>query len=110
MSVQLAVGRFKIARRVTEPDRISRPWRVGPVDKVRLFWCLVLIFGLSLAVAALSWAASELADGAEFAFDNLLDGTLVIATGTTLLSAVLLMIFAPAVFHERYEQTRAPRN
>jgi len=78
------------------------------VDKVRLFWCLVLIFGLSLAVAALSWAASELADGAEFAFDNLLDGTLVIATGTTLLSAVLLMIFAPAVFHERYEQTRVP--
>jgi peptidoglycan biosynthesis protein MviN/MurJ (putative lipid II flippase) len=78
------------------------------VDKVRLFWCLVLILALSLAVAALSWAAGELADGAEFAFDNLLDGTLVIATGTTLLSAVLLMIFAPAVFHERYEQTRVP--
>ena len=43
------------------------------------------------------------------AFDNLLDGTMVIATVTTLLSAVLLMIFAPAVFHERYEQTRVPR-
>jgi len=67
------------------------------MDKVRLFWCLVLILALRLAMAALSWAAGELADGAEFAFDNLLDGTLVIATGTTLLTAVLLMIFAPGV-------------
>jgi hypothetical protein len=36
------------------------------VDKVRLFWCLVLIFALSFAVAVLSWAAGELADGADF--------------------------------------------
>ncbi len=78
------------------------------MDKVRLLWWLVLIFALSLAVAVLSWAAGELADGADFTFDNLFDGTLVVATATTLLSAVLLMIFAPAVFRERYEQTRVP--
>jgi peptidoglycan biosynthesis protein MviN/MurJ (putative lipid II flippase) len=78
------------------------------VGKVRLFWWLVLIFALSIVVAVLSWAAGELADGADFAFDNLLDGTLVIATMTTFLSAILLIIFAPAVFHERYEQTRVP--
>ena len=35
---------------------------------------------------------------------------MVVATATTLLSAVLLMIIGPAVFHERYEQTRVPRN
>ncbi len=80
------------------------------MDKVRLFWWLVLIFALSFTVAVVSWAAGELADGADFTFDNLYDGTLVIATATTLLSAVLLMIFGPAVFHERYEQTRVPRN
>jgi hypothetical protein len=80
------------------------------VDKVRLFWCLVLIFALSFVVAVSTWAAGELADGADFTFDNLLDSTLVIATATTLLSAVLLMIIGPALFHERYEQTRVPRN
>jgi hypothetical protein len=80
------------------------------VDKVRLFWWLVLIFALSSAVAVLSWAAGELANGANFTFDNLLDGTMVVASATTLLSAVLLMIIGPAVFHERYEQTRVPRN
>ncbi|MBV8746546.1 MAG: hypothetical protein JO134_16030 [Xanthobacteraceae bacterium] len=80
------------------------------MDKVRLFWWLVLIFALSVAVAVLSWAAAELAEGAEFAFDNLFDGTMVVATATTLLSAVLLLIIGPAVFHERYERTRVPRN
>ena len=80
------------------------------MDKVRLFWWLVLIFALSSAVAVLSWSAGELANGANFTFDNLLDGTMVVATATTLLSAVLLMIIGPAVFHERYEQTRVPRN
>ena len=79
------------------------------MDKVRLFWCLVLIFALSFAIAVLSWAAGELADGADFTFDNVLDGTLVIATATTLLSAVLLIILGPMVFHERHE-TRVPRN
>jgi hypothetical protein len=58
----------------------------------------------------LSWAAGELADGADFTFDNLLDSTLVVATVTTFLSAVLLMIIGPTVFHERCEQTRVPRN
>jgi hypothetical protein len=82
---------------------------VDHVDKVRLFWCLVLIFALSFAIAVLSWAAGELADGADFTFDNVLDGTLVIATATTLLSAVLLIILGPMVFHERHE-TRVPRN
>jgi hypothetical protein len=80
------------------------------MGKVRLFWWLVLIFALSFALAVLSWAAGELADGADFTFDNLLDSTLVVATATTLLSAVLLMFIGPAVFHERYEQTRIPRN
>ena len=80
------------------------------MDKVRLFWWLVLIFALSFAIAVLSWAAGELADGAAFNFDNLLDSTMVVATATTLLSAVLLMIIGPALFHERYAQTRVPRN
>jgi hypothetical protein len=80
------------------------------VDKIRLFWWLVLIFALSLAIAVLSWVAGELADGADFTFDNLLDSILVVATATTLFSGVLLMIIGPTVFHERYEQTRVPRN
>ena len=80
------------------------------MGKVRLFWWLVLIFALSFAIAVLSWVAGELADGADFTFDNLIDSTLVVATATTLLSALLLMIIGPAVFHERYEQTRVPRN
>ena len=80
------------------------------MGKVRLFWWLVLIFALSFAIAVLSWVAGELADGADFTFDNLIDSTLVVATATTLLSAGLLMIIGPTVFHERYEQTRVPRN
>jgi hypothetical protein len=80
------------------------------VAKVRLFWWLVLIFALSLAVAVLSWAAGELENGADFTFDNLLDSTLVVATAAALISAALLMVIGPAVFHERYDQTRLPRN
>jgi hypothetical protein len=80
------------------------------VDKVRLFWWLVLIFALSFAIAVLSWAAGELANGADFTFDNPLDSILVVATATTLLSALLLMVIGPAVFHERHEETRVPRN
>jgi hypothetical protein len=98
------------AASVTEPDQAVRPWRVSHVDKVRLFWCLMLLFALSLAVAVLSWTAGELENGADFSFDNLLDSILVVATGTTLVSAVLLMIIGPTVFHERYENTRVPRN
>jgi uncharacterized membrane protein YozB (DUF420 family) len=79
------------------------------VDKVRLFWCLVLIFALSFTIAVLSWAAGEMADGADFTFDNPLDSILVVATATTLLSAVLLIIVGPIVFHQRRE-TRVPRN
>ncbi len=80
------------------------------MDKVRLFWWLVLIFALSLAVAVLSWTAGELANGADFTFDDPLDSTLVVATVAALISAVLLLIIGPTVFHERYDQTRLPRN
>ncbi len=80
------------------------------MDKVRLFWWLVLIFALSLAVAVLSWAAGELANGADFTFDDPLDSTLVVATVAALVSAVLLIVIGPAVFHQRYDQTRLPRN
>ena len=78
--------------------------------KVRLFWWLVLIFALSFAVAVLSWAAGELANGADFTFDNLPDTVLVVATAVALISAALLMVIGPAVFHERYDQTRVPPN
>ena len=109
----LLAGRFLIISggdSATEPEQTVWPGRVCHVNKVRLFWWLVLIFGLSFAVAVLSWAAGELANGADFTFDNLLDSTLVVSTATTLLSAVLLIFIGPAVFHERYEQTRVPRN
>ena len=80
------------------------------MDKVRLFWWLVLIFALSFAVAVLSWTAGEMANGADFTFDNPIDSTLVVATAAALICAALLMIIGPAVFHERYDQTRVPRN
>ncbi len=80
------------------------------MDKMRLFWWLVLIFALSFAVAVLSWIAGELTSGADFTFDDPLDSALVVATIVALISAVLLMIIAPTVFQERYDQTHLPGN
>jgi hypothetical protein len=80
------------------------------MGKVRLFWWLMLIFALSLTAAVLSWAAGELANGADFTFDNMLDSTMVVATVMASLAAILLMVIGPAVFHERYGETRVPRN
>jgi hypothetical protein len=73
---------------------------------VRLFWWLVLIFATSFAVAVVTWTAGELVGGADAALDN---ATLV-AFITAMVSALLLMIIGPNVFHDRFRQTRAPHD
>jgi hypothetical protein len=76
--------------------------------RVRLFWWLVLIFATSCAVAVVSWTASELVTGVDARMDRSLNEAMVIAFVTALASAILLAIIGPAVFHDRFRQTRTP--